>query len=68
MAQFINISGFITIKLNIPTDVPCQMMVGGAFVYMCENLVEVAIRYNAGFFPYGSLHGQHYNEVPVYIV
>jgi len=40
MAQFINISGFITIKLNTPTDVPCQMMVGGAFVYMCENLVK----------------------------
>jgi len=28
----------ITIKLNTLTDVPYQMMVGGAFVYVCENL------------------------------
>ena len=28
----------ITIKLNTLTDVPYQMTVGGAFVYVCENL------------------------------
>ena len=27
----------ITIKLSTLTDVPYQMMVGGAFVYVCEN-------------------------------
>ena len=30
----------ITIKLNTLTDVPYQMMVGGAFVYACENRVK----------------------------
>jgi len=28
----------ITIKLNTLTYVPYQMTVGGAFVYVCENL------------------------------
>ena len=32
----------ITIKLNTLTDVPYLMTVGGAFVYVCENLVEIA--------------------------
>ena len=27
----------ITIKLNTLTDVPYRMMVGGAFVYVCER-------------------------------
>ena len=27
----------ITIKLNTLTDVPYQMIVGGAFVYVCER-------------------------------
>jgi len=28
----------ITIQLNTLTDVPYQITVGGAFVYVCENL------------------------------
>ena len=50
----------ITIKLNTLTDVPYRMTVGGAFVYVCENLLtdfeqqsrvyNVAC-YNAGGFP-----------------
>ena len=28
----------VTIKLNTVTDVPYQMTVGGAFVYVCENM------------------------------
>jgi len=28
----------ITIQLNTLTDVPDQMTVGGAFVYVCDNL------------------------------
>ena len=28
----------VTIKLNTLTDVPYQMTVGGAFVYICENM------------------------------
>ena len=28
---------FITIKLNTLTDVPYEMTVGGAFVYVCER-------------------------------
>jgi len=31
-------SWVITIKLNTLTDVPYQMTVGWAFVYICENL------------------------------
>ena len=27
----------ITIKLNTLTDIPYEMMVGGAFVYVCER-------------------------------
>ena len=27
-----------TVKLNTLTNVPYQMTVGGAFVYVCENL------------------------------
>ena len=38
--RFINISCVITINLNTLTDVPYQMTVGGAFVYICENLVK----------------------------
>ena len=30
----------ITIKLNTLTDIPYQMTVGGAFVYVCENPVR----------------------------
>ena len=30
----------ITIKLNTLTDVPYQMTVGGAFVYVCENMLK----------------------------
>ena len=30
----------ITIKLNTLTDVPYQIMVGGAFVYIRENLCK----------------------------
>ena len=36
--RFMKILCVITIKLNTLTDVPYQMMVGGAFVYVCENL------------------------------
>jgi len=35
-----NIHVFITIKLNTLTYVPNQMTVGGAFVYVCENLLK----------------------------
>jgi len=28
----------ITIKVNTLTDVPYQMTVGGAFIYVCEKL------------------------------
>ena len=38
--RFINSLCVITIKLNTLTDVPYQMMVGGAFVNACENLVK----------------------------
>ena len=34
----------ITIKLNTLTDVPYQMMVGGAFVYISENVCEVVLK------------------------
>jgi len=30
----------ITLKLNTLTDVPYQMTMGGAFVYICENLIK----------------------------
>jgi len=36
--RFINSLCVITIKLNTLSDVPYQMTVGGAFVYVRENL------------------------------
>ena len=56
----------ITIKLNTLTDVPYQMTVGAAYVYVCEKLFEQrlhvynAVRYNE-FFP----RGPRYNGVAV---
>ena len=62
------------------TNVPYQMTVGGAFVYICENLVEVSLtilfNLNNGrvcttwsvilqIFPCGPLR-LHYNGVAVY--
>ena len=46
MPQFINILCVITIKLNTLTDVPYQKTVGGAFVYVCENLLKRSRRVN----------------------
>jgi len=47
----------ITIKLNTLTDVPYQMTVGGAFVYVCEKdrFIDFEQRsrvYKASFFPW----------------
>ena len=56
----------ITIKLNTPTDVPYQMTVGGAFVYICERDFEQqsreynVVRYNA-FFPMDSVVMESHN-------
>ena len=36
--QFMKSLSVITMKLNTLTDVPYQLTVGGAFVYVCENL------------------------------
>ena len=53
----------ITIQLNTLTDVPYQMTVGGAFVYVCENLwkrlrnrfwTTFVFVYNAVFIPWRS--------------
>ena len=38
--RFMNRLCVIPIKLNTLTDVPYQMMVGGAFVYVCEKRVK----------------------------
>ena len=51
----------ITIKLNTLTDVPYQMTVGGAFVYVCERGHVTLKILN------GRVYITRYNGVAVYI-
>ena len=54
----------IIIKLNTLTDVPYQMTVGGAFVYICERVGRVN-DFEQLFFPRGPRQPR-YNGVAVY--
>ena len=55
----------ITIQLNTLTDVPYEMTVGGAFVYVCERDRVKDFVYITRFFPRGPRRPR-YNVVAVY--